>query len=336
MIIFLSVLNFFGVLAVTVLILHFLIPWLKVMRVLDVPNERSSHTRVTPRGGGLAPSAALVAGLSVAAIWSSQVWPLVFAIAAGGLSFLFFRDDQRSLGIWVRLGAQAVAVVVGLSVASTSWPPLFEGDVPVALLFPVLGIGWLWFVNLYNFMDGIDGISGVETASIGFGVAAVVAVSHDGTPSGLSLAVFAGGLMFAGAGVGFLTANWHPARVFLGDAGSVTLGFLGGGLLICLATAGQPFAALILPAYYVVDATMTLGRRQLRGEKIWQAHRQHAYQMAVCGGFSHSDVCWKLIGVNAALGLFAVISTWAPALAVIAAYVAAFGLYTFLLSKNTT
>jgi UDP-N-acetylmuramyl pentapeptide phosphotransferase/UDP-N-acetylglucosamine-1-phosphate transferase len=165
------------------------------------------------------------------------------------------------------LGLQAAAVALFL------WfQPLHSW-----LAIGFLALIWLWFINLYNFMDGIDGITGVETASIGLGIALVA--SHSDATSGM----VAPALCVAAGGIGFLVWNWHPAKVFLGDSGSVPLGLLIGGLLIDLLMQGHWTAALILPGYYWADASLTLAKRLLNGEKIWQAHRKHYYQRAARG-----------------------------------------------------
>jgi UDP-N-acetylmuramyl pentapeptide phosphotransferase/UDP-N-acetylglucosamine-1-phosphate transferase len=143
-------------------------------------------------------------------------------------------------------------------------------------------------------MDGIDGISGVETATIGAGIAAVSGMA------GLE-GLIPPAAALAGAGLGFLAWNWHPAKVFLGDVGSVPLGFLLGGMLLHLAMDGQLAAALLLPLYYVADATITISRRALKGEKVWQAHRQHFYQRAVQGGRRHDQVALLVLAGGVAL-----------------------------------
>ena len=147
-----------------------------------------------------------------------------------------------------------------------------------------IGLGWVWFINLFNFMDGIDGISGVECLGIGLGVAVIAAL--DGVPSGHGSL----GICLAAAAAGFLIWNWHPAKVFMGDVGSVPLGFLIGWLLLDMAAAGAWAPAVILPAYYLADATITLLRRLLRGAAPWQAHRDHFYQQATQAGRSHARV----------------------------------------------
>ena len=255
--------------------------WALIKRLtLDLPNDRSSHTRPTPRGGGLGVVPAILA------VWllftPFRPWDLlVGAVALMGLSWI---DDRRGLPPLTRLLMQLAAV---------AW---FMAGQPLDLL-PALGLGFvlLWFVNLYNFMDGIDGITAVETASLGTGIAVVTILS------GSSPEVLIPAMALVGASLGFLVWNWHPAKVFLGDSGSVPLGLLTGGLLIILAVHGQWAAALILPAYYLADASLTLGRRLLNGEKIWQAHRKHFYQRATRGQGDPRPVVRAVLAGNGAL-----------------------------------
>ncbi|MEQ8194752.1 MAG: glycosyl transferase, partial [Rhodospirillales bacterium] len=163
-----------------------------------------------------------------------------------------------------------------------------------------------------NFMDGIDGIAGVETASLGGGIVAVVLLAA--TDPALA---WIGVTLIAGA-LGFLWWNWHPAKIFLGDTGSVPLGFVLGWLLLTLAAEGQWAAAFILPLYYLADATLTLFRRALRGEKFWQAHREHFYQRAAQRGLGHAHVSLAILAGN--VGLIALAAwaatgkTWQPLL----------------------
>jgi UDP-N-acetylmuramyl pentapeptide phosphotransferase/UDP-N-acetylglucosamine-1-phosphate transferase len=182
--------------------------------------------------------------------------------------------------------------------------PLFQGLLPLWLDATIAAIGWIWFVNLFNFMDGIDGISSVEAIGIGSGIALIGFLTMEA-----QTAMPWHGLVIAAAAAGFLVWNWHPARIFLGDIGSIPLGYLLGWLLLSLAAAGDLQAAIILPLYYLVDATLTLLRRLQQGEKIWQAHREHYYQKAVQNGRSHSQVS-RAVGVtNIALIGLAALST---------------------------
>ena len=178
---------------------------------------------------------------------------------------------------------------------------LFSGGLlPPGLDMVAAGLLWVWFINLFNFMDGIDGIAGVEAASIGVGIALV------SVAAGLSDVFGTFGLAIAAASLGFLIWNWHPAKIFLGDIGSVPLGFMLGGLLLWLAANGQWAAALILPLYYLADSTITLLKRFVRGEKVWQAHRQHFYQQALAHGLSHDHVVRHVLFVDLVLIALAV------------------------------
>jgi UDP-N-acetylmuramyl pentapeptide phosphotransferase/UDP-N-acetylglucosamine-1-phosphate transferase len=166
------------------------------------------------------------------------------------------------------------------------------------LYYVGFGLLWVWWLNLFNFMDGIDGIAGSEAAAISGGVLLFAAVGHGLDPPA---ALLAAGVL--GAALGFLRFNWAPAQVFLGDVGSTVLGYLCGFLLLDLATRGHWRVALILPLYFLADATITLGRRLLRGERIWQAHREHFYQRAVRRGRSHPAVTDRVIAAGIVLVL---------------------------------
>jgi len=281
-----------------------LIPLLQRWGRVDRPNERSSHVAPVLRGGGLAVVAVLIVPVAVHS-WllagRAPLPPLLMLVAFLGLAAISWRDDRKSLPVRVRLAAQIAAIVLGFAALPASGL-VFQGLLPPALDHALVAIGWIWFINLYNFMDGIDGISGVETASIGAGLAVVAAFSVS-APALSPL-----GMAIAGTACGFLIWNWTPAKLFLGDVGSIPLGFLIGFALLVLAAGGQPVPALILPLYYVVDATSTLLLRAWRGEKVWQAHRSHAYQVAALAT-SHPWVVRRILALNAALVVLAVIAT---------------------------
>ncbi|MCK6450200.1 MAG: glycosyltransferase family 4 protein [Alphaproteobacteria bacterium] len=280
-----------------------LIGVLAARAILDRPNERSSHTRPTPRGGGIAVIGTLVPAWIAIALIEDQarlVDFLVPAIAAA-LALLSWRDDRAGLPVPVRFAAQAAAVVATLAAV----PDLTNGFDPFLRGWPgtvLIALAWIWFINLYNFMDGIDGIAGVETASIGLGVVAAASAAM------LDWSVAAMGITAVAAALGFLRWNRHPAQIFLGDVGSIPLGYLLGWLLLLLAVQGQWAAALILPAYYLADATLTLLGRLVRGERVWQAHRSHFYQRAAASGWSHGQVVQRIAFADIALIVAAVIA----------------------------
>ncbi len=289
--------------------------------IFDRPNERSSHTAPTPRGGGIGPLAVVCAAWALAIAWLGSA-PAAFAAVMAGtvlLAVISWLDDAKGgMPVALRLAVQAVAVVLALA-AFQDAGLVFQGLLPPMLDRLAAGILWLWFINLFNFMDGIDGISGVEMVSLGAGLALVAWLA------GFAASQVALPALLAAAALGFLAWNWQPARVFLGDVGSIPFGFLIGWLLLTAAAQGQWLAALLLPLYYLADATITLARRLVRGETIWRAHRGHFYQLAVRGGQSHAAVATKVLACNAVLIALAVAATaglaW-PA-AVIAAIVVA-------------
>jgi UDP-N-acetylmuramyl pentapeptide phosphotransferase/UDP-N-acetylglucosamine-1-phosphate transferase len=271
--------------------------------ILDHPNERSSHSTPTPRGGGIAVMAVVIAAAVLVAAFEPAppkgLWHMLGGIAI--LAVVSWRDDLRSLSAMLRLTAQAAAVVIGLS-GLPSEALVFQGALPLAADRVVAALLWIWFVNLFNFMDGIDGIAGSETVCITAGLVWLATVGRL-EPGAALLAAATGG-----AALGFLWWNWQPARIFLGDVGSVPLGYLIGWLLIGAAAAGAWAAALILPLYYLADATITLGRRAARGEAVWRAHRDHFYQRAVQGGLSHGQVVRFVVAGNVALIGLAVVA----------------------------
>ena len=276
--------------------------------ILDRPNARSSHDTPTPRGGGIG----LMAALLPAWIVGNFLFPSgpvatadwLLPLAAAGLAAVSWIDDLRDLGALPRLAAQFAAAIAGALVL----PGLvFQGLFPPWLDTTLAVIGWVWFVNLFNFMDGIDGISGVESIAIAAGVA-LIGGGLSLVPAGMT----AQALAIAAATAGFLVWNWHPAKIFLGDIGSVALGYLLAWLLLSLAAMGEWEVALILPLYYLADATITLLRRLARREKVWQAHREHYYQQAVRNGRTHARVSIAVAATNAALVALALAAAATP------------------------
>jgi len=270
-----------------------LIPVLRRRNLLDLPNERSSHTAATPRGGGIAVVAAVLLAW-IALRLAARASPAILGISFGTglLAIVCWIDDLRDLSPAPRLAAQIVAVAIGLCALPATDNALQAWLGPVAY-FAAGGVLWIWWVNLFNFMDGIDGLAGSETAAIGGGLLLFAAVGSGVDPATALLAA-----AILGAALGFLVWNWSPARIFLGDVGSAPLGYLTGFLLIDRAVRGYWMVALILPLYFLADATITLLRRLLRGERIWEAHRQHYYQQATRRGLGHAAVVRRVIAAD--------------------------------------
>jgi UDP-N-acetylmuramyl pentapeptide phosphotransferase/UDP-N-acetylglucosamine-1-phosphate transferase len=267
-----------------------LIPILTHREILDRPNERSSHQVATPRGGGIAVIGWVLLAWILLALTGS-VPSGVFGIALGAvfLGAVSWLDDLRGLSPLVRLLAQAAAVAIGVFVLPGPQN---------AFHLAAIGLVWIWWINLFNFMDGIDGLAGSEAAAIGAGL---LLFANVGAGAGADPALRALAAALTGAAIGFLVWNWSPSRIFLGDVGSVPLGYLLGFLLLGLAVRGHWRIALILPLYFLADATITLARRLLRGERIWQAHRKHFYQQAVRRGLGHAAVVKRVIAADLVL-----------------------------------
>ena len=295
----------------------------RIIAAYDHPTARGMHTESTAVGGGL--PLMIVVCLMWLSMWplnSMSYWILAGTVILVTTSWI---DDMKHIRPHLRFGIHLL--VVGLVLTRLdSDTYVFLADWPIAIDRLVTAFCWLWFINLFNFMDGIDGLAGAETIAIAFGI---LAVSLIGAESGeivfLSLAII-------GAATGFLVFNWHPARIFLGDVGSVPLGFLLGWLLIETAIKGQLAAAFILPLYFLGDATTTLVLRLTRGEKIWQPHRQHYYQRAALAGWPHSVVVMRISMANLVLLGLALYSLAAPYTAFVLALVVVFSLF-YLLSR---
>jgi UDP-N-acetylmuramyl pentapeptide phosphotransferase/UDP-N-acetylglucosamine-1-phosphate transferase len=273
---------------------------------LEQPTERGMHRVPVPSGAG---AAIVAAALVLWPVWRAPDAGLdtVLLATLAALALVSWLDDRHGLSPALRLALHATAVV--LLIASLGPDQRLLPMLPLGLERALLGLAWLWFINLYNFMDGIDGLAGAEGVAVAAGYALVVAVAGLDTP-------FASlGLILAAATAGYLFWNWHPAKVFMGDTGSIALGFLLGWLMLDLGLRGLWAAAMILPAYFVADATLTLLKRIARGEKPWQPHRQHAYQRAVLGGTRPSAVVLRTALANAALIALAVLSIDHPVLA---------------------
>jgi UDP-N-acetylmuramyl pentapeptide phosphotransferase/UDP-N-acetylglucosamine-1-phosphate transferase len=269
--------------------------------ILDLPNARSSHTVPTPRGGGWGVMLALLP-FWIWATWKTNrlhdptEWMLIGGVVM--LMAVSWIDDRRGLSAGVRFAAQFLAAGAVIA-ALPQTLSLSGGLLPVMLDRLVATIVWLWFVNLFNFMDGIDGITGGSAAAMGFGLTLIL-LRYGPDP----LEAFRS-LMIAAVMVGFLVWNWHPAKIFLGDVGSVPLGYLLGFELIRLAMNGGQLFALIVALYYLADATITLLKRARRGERVWQAHREHFYQRSTQLGRSHGRTAKTAILVQFALAIFA-------------------------------
>jgi Fuc2NAc and GlcNAc transferase len=266
--------------------------------MLDVPNERSSHRVVTPRGGGVAVVLVFTAAAAVLAVLGIVRTDLLIALGVGGVAIAVtgYFDDARRLPAGVRLTVQLAAAIWAL-VWLGSPQQLVLGDHVVYLGWagPVLAVvSIIWTVNFFNFMDGIDGIAASEAVFVVCSGAFLSAVSGNATNIAALAAVF------GAACLGFLTWNWPPARIFMGDAGSGYLGYVVAVLAVASSRRNPagPWIWLILTGVFFVDATVTLIQRALRHERIHEAHRSHGYQYLARRWRSHRKVTLVVIIVN--------------------------------------
>jgi Fuc2NAc and GlcNAc transferase len=266
--------------------------------VLDHPNVRSSHAVATPRGGGLSIVVTVSVALTVLTLAGAIAPELLWALLGGGgaVASVGFADDHRPVPAWIRL-----IVHVGAAVWAVAWlggPTtlvLNHHVVHLGLIGLVLAVaGVTWVLNLFNFMDGIDGIAASEAVFVSTAALPLMALC------GVSGEVSAACLMIAAACLGFLLWNWPPASIFMGDVGSGYVGFVIG--VLALAAARQSPAAvwvwLILGGVFFVDATVTLARRLARRERVYEAHRSHAYQWLARRWGSHRRVTVAVAMVN--------------------------------------
>jgi Fuc2NAc and GlcNAc transferase len=265
--------------------------------LMDIPNARSSHSVPTPRGGGVAIVLAFTMALFMLLFAGLMTFPAFLAIAGAGalIAVIGFMDDHGHIAArWRLLGHFAASI----------WMLYWLGGLPVIEFFGhTFDLGWLghvlaafylvWLLNLYNFMDGIDGIASVEAICVCLGACVLYWLG------GATDLIWAP-LLLAFAVAGFLFWNFPPARIFMGDAGSGFLGMVLGGLSLQAAwvSADLLWGWLILLGVFIVDATFTLFRRLLRGDKVYEAHRSHAYQYASRRFGSHLPVTAVVGAIN--------------------------------------
>jgi UDP-N-acetylmuramyl pentapeptide phosphotransferase/UDP-N-acetylglucosamine-1-phosphate transferase len=281
-----------------------------VRYALARPNARSSHMEPTPQGGGIAVLAATLLAIWLGVALASTLMPIgltrltALSAAAALLALVGAVDDIRNLGAAPRLIIQFLAV--GLVIATLPADFRVVPELPTAVERALLLLGGVYFVNVVNFMDGLDLMTVAEVAPVTGGVILLGFNGAEWLPAMLVAAALLGAML------GFAPFNRPVARLFLGDVGSLPIGLLLGWLMLMLAGQGYLAAAILLPLYYLVDATVTLARRILRREKIWEAHRSHFYQLATARGFTVAEVIGRVLLVNTALVALALISVVEP------------------------
>jgi Fuc2NAc and GlcNAc transferase len=259
-------------------------------KILDIPNERSAHKNPVPRGAGIAFFIAFNIVLAILVMQNALTMNYTYPVFLGGpvVLILGYWDDLSSLSASVRLSVHFLVSLFVILLISAGFSKTIEiSFLPnwpwLTASFSVLFIAW--FINLYNFMDGCDGLA-TTIGMVGSGLIAILSYVSGNTDLAIIYVVLAYAL------AGFLLFNWHPAKVFMGDAGAYYLGYVFGALALVskLYYDSSLFVHLIIFGTFIVDATWTLFRRFLRKEKVFKAHREHAFQKLLTKHWSHSKV----------------------------------------------
>ncbi len=273
--------------------------------LLDLPNSRSSHTQATPGGGGVG----IVAAASIAAVWLAirNAWAgavddavavVVLVALALPLAWVGLRDDRQGVRPWQRLVVQIAVVGALLGVLAIIRPAMAALALPAWCAFCLAWLSGVWWINLFNFMDGIDGLAAMQVVTM-LSCAALLAAWQ--VPQVCQSVIWWVMLCVVAATLGFLALNWSPASIFMGDVGSTWLAFVVFALALTTVQRGWLSVASwsILAAVFVSDATVTLLRRLLRGENVWQAHRSHAYQRLARRASANRTTAHRSVGLLA-------------------------------------
>ena len=260
---------------------------------IDVPNERSMHTTETPTGAGIVISACLIATVALFAIFKRDSIALYLLVILSVLTVVGWLDDKRNMGIWHRLAAFFVlAILLCFGVGTIEDIQITNQLIiqfPFWLACIFTSIGFVWVVNLYNFMDGMDGLAAIQTIVAAFGFSVIFLQSM----SNLSWMLVSINSVLIASTIGFLIWNWHPAKIFMGDVGSLPIGGFFAVLIVCSVVYFQVslWNAILMIGVFVFDTAFTLLRRAIKGENITQAHSSHLYQrLAKCGIAHHKIV----------------------------------------------
>ena len=292
--------------------------FLEKKQILDVPNKRSSHLNPTPTGGGL-----IIILSIIGIIFYLDPYDKIPAIVAIlGLAFISWQDDLKNINILVRLIFQFFFISLYFFYLYFVG---FYNQEQITHIFLTILI-FTWFINIFNFMDGIDGISSVTTITICLGIFFAYLLNNSEYFPFFEI-------LISLICLAFLFWNWNPAKIFLGDVGSIVLGFICALSLYWLFLEGNSWQWVLgLSMYYILDTTFTLFKRLIKGKKVWESHREHYYQKAVQAGMLHSNVV-ILIFLLQLLIIFTCYLIKNPYLAVFLSFVESTGLIIYFSSK---
>jgi len=298
--VFLLLLSFFA----SYIFTKILQKYLTKKSIMDIPNNRSMHKIPVPRGGGLAVMMIIIAGM----LYYMPNPFLIISIAI--LMMISWIDDRKNISSSIRLISHLIAAFIG-SFAFDDHMFFMNDIIPFWANRLIIVICWAWIMNLYNFMDGIDGITATQTITNMFGFALLISLFNiDFVGIELSIVIM-------GACYGFLILNWHPAKIFMGDVGSIPLGFIMGFFIFKLAFLGYAIPALLIPLYYLMDSGITITKRALQGKKIWLPHKEHFYQKATEKRKNPKPIVFYILIANLCLTITALISVPNPWLGII-------------------
>ena len=285
--------TFLGVFSISLTLSFLTLKASRILKIIDVPNPRSNHKKSTPTAGGVAIVMTVSLCMICYKLFKPEIQILPFLVSLWIIAIVSLVDDLKNLQIFPRVIFQLVSILTLLSY-----------HLPGSLF---LAVPLFLFVNFYNFMDGIDGSAVSEAAHISLSFF-IISLLVPELPEGLRML----SIVLLGASLGFAKFNWHPAKIFLGDVGSISLGLICGWLLLSLARKGLYAASLIIPMFYLADSSLTILKRLIQGKKIWEAHSEHFFQKAARKGHSHRKITTKIIACNFILLALSVISITQP------------------------
>lgn len=307
---------YFALLMVFLLIffgMKYFINYLINNKILDTPNERSNHQNPMPKGGGLLIIIAILIGCIISNTINIEM--ILLLLGSLFLSIIGFIDDRFNLSIVLRLVCQVFVTTIMIINIQNDDILIFQRYLPSYCIKFIIAIILIGFMNCFNFMDGIDGLASSEAIHISFNIL-ILSSSFLLTQELKKLC-----LIITTANLTFLKWNWHKAKIFMGDSGSIPLGFILGWMLIKLALSGAIILSIIIPLYFLSDTLITMIKRLYDGEKIWQGHSRHFYQIAVRNGANHASVVMYIMIANIFLTIAAIVSLYNSILAIILAII---------------
>jgi len=304
----------------SILLIRLLIKQLSFFGIVDRPSDRRAHDRITPRGGGLFIVIILVIGLIAFEYLTKNTFnnSLKFIPIFLVISTISFLDDLRPINVFIRLVIHMSCA--GLSVFLFLYPTsLFYHILPFGIDFIIATLLFTSFLNIYNFLDGLDGMTSIESIHLSITILIISVLNFDIIINVDLIIVIS--VITLGCSIGFLIFNWHPAKIFLGDVGSISLGFLLGFCLL-LISASDPrlfIACVIASLYYIGDGGLTILIRLINKEKIWEPHLKHFFQKAVKNGMSTKQIIARVIICNFLLMLLAINALYYPIISIVLA-----------------